>query len=97
MDQSIRKAILERDHYTCQACGRKTAGQVHHIVPIAQGGGNDLHNLVTLCGRWHMLISPIPPFALRRAFGIPKNKIGSEREKVLEAIAQFQATNAKRV
>lgn len=55
-----RKAILERDDYTCQRCGHKGESgyrldcvQVHHIVRRADGGTNEPANLVTLCGTCH--------------------------------------------
>jgi len=47
-----RKLVKERDNYTCQICGKKegdTLLMVDHIVPIAQGGHNDVDNLQTLC------------------------------------------------
>ena len=49
----IRKRVLLRDSYLCQAClkaGRLTpANQVDHIKPKAQGGSNDMGNLQSLC------------------------------------------------
>ncbi|MBF2009730.1 MAG: HNH endonuclease [Chlorogloeopsis fritschii C42_A2020_084] len=32
-------------------------------MPKSKGGTNDLSNLITLCGRCHMLISPVPEWA----------------------------------
>lgn len=60
-----RKAVLERDDYTCQICGisRKYFDdiapglgeylrlEIDHIVPIAQGGKSDESNLQCLCWR----------------------------------------------
>jgi hypothetical protein len=40
-----------------------------------------------------MLISPVPPFALWRAFRIPESRIEAERKKVLHALAQFQVVD----
>lgn len=60
--------MLYRDKFTCQDCGTFHAmineygmavpiddGQleVHHIVPVAQGGGDEPENLVTLCKDCH--------------------------------------------
>lgn len=51
---SRREAILHRDNYTCQICGKKhTRLEVHHIVFRSQGGTNDESNLITLCEDCH--------------------------------------------
>ncbi|MFD4723055.1 HNH endonuclease [Streptomyces sp. NPDC058423] len=53
----LRYEILERDKKTCQDCGRipgqGVSLQVHHILPVHQGGTNDPDNLVTLCSECH--------------------------------------------
>jgi hypothetical protein len=86
MDRVKRQSILERDHNTCQACGHRPAWQVHHVVPISCGGTDSLENLITLCGRCHMLISPVPAFALWRAFRIPAGQVEAEKAMIQEAI-----------
>src|SRR5690606_24701270 len=44
------EAVKRRDKYTCQACGRVTEdGECDHIVPLSQGGTDDLSNLQWLC------------------------------------------------
>jgi len=55
-----RRAILERDNYTCQECGhvgelgvQRGCVQVHHIQARYNGGTNDSKNLVTLCYDCH--------------------------------------------
>ena len=60
--------ILYRDNFTCQDCGEFHAfhnrhgmyipiddGQleVHHIIPVSEGGGDEPENLVTLCKKCH--------------------------------------------
>ncbi len=60
--------IMVRDNFTCQDCGEIhnfineygmtipiDDGQleVHHIVPLSQGGGNNPTNLITLCKACH--------------------------------------------
>lgn len=53
----LRKLILARDKYLCQAClakGRVAQGnQVDHITPKAKGGTNDPSNLRVLCEPCH--------------------------------------------
>ena len=51
---SRRKAVLHRDKYTCQCCGKKNCKlEVHHIIFKSRGGTNDEENLITLCKECH--------------------------------------------
>ena len=51
---SRRKAILHRDNYTCQCCGKRNCRlEVHHIKFKSQGGTDDEENLITLCEDCH--------------------------------------------
>lgn len=51
---SHREAIINRDNYTCQICGKKnTRLEVHHIIFRSQGGTDDENNLITLCTDCH--------------------------------------------
>lgn len=54
-----RHEILKRDGWRCRDCGaspKRSSGvrlQIHHIIHVAAGGGNDENNLVTLCVSCH--------------------------------------------
>ena len=51
---SRRKAVLHRDNYTCQCCGKKNCRlEVHHIKFRRNGGTDDEENLITLCEDCH--------------------------------------------
>ena len=51
---SRRAAVLHRDSYTCQICGKThTRIEVHHIIFRSQGGTDDENNLIALCGDCH--------------------------------------------
>ena len=51
---SRRSAILHRDNYTCQHCGKKNCRlEVHHIKFRHSGGTDDEENLITLCEDCH--------------------------------------------
>ena len=51
---SRREAVLHRDNYTCQCCGKKNCRlEVHHIVFRSNGGTDDERNLITLCEDCH--------------------------------------------
>ena len=51
---SRKEAILHRDNYTCQCCGKKNCRlEVHHIKFKSNGGTDDEENLLTLCEDCH--------------------------------------------
>ncbi|MBD3251321.1 HNH endonuclease, partial [Candidatus Uhrbacteria bacterium] len=43
-----RKAVLQRDHYTCGYCGRR-GYTIDHIVPVSEGGRNTWANTICAC------------------------------------------------
>ena len=46
----LRQAVFERDKYTCQYCGNAGGDlEIEHIIPISEGGNNDMRNLATAC------------------------------------------------
>lgn len=54
MSPKLRLDVLTRDGFCCKLCGRSAkehgvALEVDHIVPVAQGGENEINNLQTLC------------------------------------------------
>lgn len=52
LSKNLRFEVFKRDYFTCQYCGRKAPEvvlHVDHITPIADGGTNDIMNLVTSC------------------------------------------------
>lgn len=54
---SRREAVLHRDNYTCQCCGKKHVRlEVHHIVFRSLGGADDEKNLITLCEKCHKAV-----------------------------------------
>lgn len=52
ISKKLRFEVFKRDKFTCQYCGAQAPEvvlEVDHIVPISQGGTNDIMNLVTSC------------------------------------------------
>lgn len=48
----LRHEVFQRDGYRCRECGAtnlETSLEVDHIIPVAQGGTDELKNLQTLC------------------------------------------------
>jgi hypothetical protein len=59
ISQSLRFDVLEKDNFTCQYCGAKATDdsvllEIDHIVPVSQGGGNNIENLTTSCKKCNM-------------------------------------------
>jgi hypothetical protein len=55
----VRFEILQRDDFTCRACGRNprkhnVSLHVDHIVPISRGGKTEPKNLQTLCAECNL-------------------------------------------
>jgi HNH endonuclease len=55
---ALRRAVLRRDRYRCQAqdCRHVQHLEVHHRVPASHGGRTEIGNLITLCRRCHRLL-----------------------------------------
>lgn len=52
ISQTARFEVFKRDAFTCQYCGKKSPDvilHVDHIRPVADGGENDIMNLITSC------------------------------------------------
>lgn len=52
LSKSLRFEVFKRDRFKCQYCGRgidETILEVDHVTPVAEGGENDITNLVTSC------------------------------------------------
>lgn len=52
ISKKTRFEVFKRDKFTCQYCGKMAPDvilEVDHIKPVAEGGTNDIMNLVTAC------------------------------------------------
>lgn len=52
LGKKIRFEVFKRDSFTCQYCGAKAPDVIlhaDHIVPVIEGGADDITNLVTSC------------------------------------------------
>jgi hypothetical protein len=65
----LRFEVFKRDNFTCRYCGRKSPEvilQADHVIPVAEGGGNEIENLVTSCfecnsGKGKILLTLLSP------------------------------------
>ena len=94
---SRREAVLNRDSYACQCCGKKHVRlEVHHIIFRCMGGTDDEKNLITLCEKCHkavhdgILILTIKPKKLRFKYATQMSIIRSQLLKIYpDAIETF--------
>lgn len=52
IESRLRHEVFKKDNYKCLECGKtnkETTLHVDHIVPVSQGGSDELDNLQTLC------------------------------------------------
>lgn len=52
VSKKTRFEVFKRDSFTCQYCGRSAPDVVlecDHIIPLADGGDNEIENLITSC------------------------------------------------
>lgn len=56
LSEKTRTDVLDRDNYSCVACGAKQKLQIHHIIPL-RGCSEivDIDKLATLCKNCHYL------------------------------------------
>jgi hypothetical protein len=58
----IKNQVKQKFGFKCVKCGADNDITIDHIIPLADGGTNDLSNLQTLCVHCNRLKSNIPPF-----------------------------------
>lgn len=57
LSKKIRFEVFKRDSFKCQYCGRSAPEvvlHVDHIKPVAEGGTNDIMNLITACAECNL-------------------------------------------
>ncbi len=57
LDTRLRHECFKRDNYKCKECGATNVESVlhaDHILPVAQGGTDELSNLQTLCEKCNL-------------------------------------------
>jgi len=57
LTKKVRFEVFKRDSFTCQYCGAeapKAVLHVDHVLPVKEGGDNEITNLVTACADCNM-------------------------------------------
>jgi len=97
ISKKTRFEVFKRDGFTCQYCGSHPPAVIlepDHIDPVANGGGNDMDNLVTACfdcnrGESAILLSTVPQSL--------KDKAAEVAERELQIRGYQQVMNSKRL
>lgn len=91
--ESVKDEAKERAHYSCVWC-RNTAVrlEVHHIVPDAEGGSDNLDNAVPLCPNCHSELDANPQLrtAIRKRRDWWWQKCAEEEEARPDAYADVE-------
>ena len=99
ISKKVRFDIFKRDLFTCQYCGAhppKVILHVDHIVPVAEGGGNEDTNLITACdtcnlGKSATPLTEVPDSLQKRAADV------SERESQIKGYSAVMAKMRARI
>lgn len=91
LSKKLRFEIFKRDGFQCQYCGNVPPAvtlEPDHIDPVANGGTNDIDNLITACfdcnrGKGHRLLSSVPKTVTEKAATL------AEREEQLKAYQEI--------
>lgn len=86
ISKKVRFEIFKRDGFSCQYCGAtppKVILHVDHIVAVAEGGGNEMDNLVTAC-------EPCNLGKGARALHVAPVSLADKAKQIQEAEAQLK-------
>lgn len=53
---AMRKVLSE--HSRCELCGSSRNIEAHHIIPISLGGADCVENILAVCEKCHVLLTP---------------------------------------
>lgn len=90
LSKRVRFEVFKRDRFQCQYCGQMPPAvvlHVDHIVPVAEGGGNEEPNLLTACEACNLGKGAVP---LER---IP-DSAAAQAKRLTERREQLAAFNA---
>ena len=92
LPKKVRFEVFKRDSFTCQYCGRTAPNvilEVDHIVPVAEGGTNEVVNLITSCrdcnrGKGARLLSSTETIDKQKKHLDELNELREQTEMMLE-------------
>ena len=105
LSKKIRFEVFKRDSFRCQYCGRSAPDvilEVDHIIPVAEGGENDILNLITSCrdcnrGKGKRPLTESEIIAKQKAELDALNERREQMEMVIEWRHELQQLDAEQV
>lgn len=75
ISKKLRFDVFKRDGFVCAYCGDHPPSalmEIDHVIPVVEGGANDIDNLVTACfacnrGKGGVPLTAIPPTVVEKA------------------------------
>lgn len=58
LSQGKLKAVFIRAGASCEKCGSQKGLNIHHILPVEQGGEDEVKNLELICRKCHIKAHP---------------------------------------
>ncbi len=96
--KKLRFEVFKRDGFVCQYCGAHPPAailHVDHIVPVAEGGGNEIENLITSCQPCNLGKGPRPLNVKPASAGFDV-EIAREREEQARGYAEVMLARRER-
>lgn len=99
LTKRMRFDVFKRDRFCCQYCGATPPAvilEVDHVVPVAEGGKNQIDNLVTACfdcnrGKSDRMLSDMPQtLNLKMAAIVEKREQVKAFEKLLKSERKYE-------
>lgn len=86
VSKDIKDRIIQRDGNRCRFCKvRHKEGymlQIHHVVPVSHGGGDEDYNLCTLCESCHTKVHSDSWEKYVSTFQITSKRMGERQAQV---------------
>jgi len=99
ISKKARFEVFKRDGFVCQYCGAhppQAILHVDHIVPVAEGGGNEDTNLVTACDACNLGKSATPLTTVPASLSDRAAEV-AEREAQLKGYAAVMVAQRERL
>lgn len=94
ISKKTRFEVFKRDAFTCQYCGAhppQVILHVDHITAVANGGGNDMDNLVTACQPCNIGKSAKPLTVVPQSLAEKAAEVAEREEQIRGYNAVLQA------
>ena len=100
LSKKVRFDVFKRDGFKCCYCGANPSDtvvlEVDHVVPVAEGGQNDIDNLVTSCQPCNRGKGAIPLDVIPQTLE-EKASIVAEREAQIRAYREIMELRSERL